>query len=82
MASKRQSRSVLLTVSYETVSFWAVRICSEGAVYKRQKVGVAKIASRFAHHFPAPPTPISWRRLWLHQKGLTVKLYMYQSLII
>ena len=38
MASKRQSHSVvLLTVSYEIVSFWAVRICSEGAVYKCRK---------------------------------------------
>ena len=64
MASKRQSRSVvLLTLSYETVSFWAVKIHSKGAVYKRRKVGVAKIAGRFAHHFPAQPAPNSWRCL-------------------
>ena len=54
MASKRQSRSVvLLTVSYETVLFWVVRIGSKRAVYMRREVGVAKTAAGFAHHFAA-----------------------------
>ena len=66
MASKSQSRSVvLLTVSYETVSFWAVWIRSKRAVYTRRKVGVAKIVARFARHFSAQPVPNSCRRLWL-----------------
>ena len=65
MASKRQSLSVvLLTVSYETVSFWAVRIRSKRAVYTHWKVGVAKIAARFVCHFSALPAPNSCRRLW------------------
>ena len=70
MASKRQSRSVvLLTVSYETVSFWAVRIRSKRAVYTRWKVGVAKIAAHKAHHFTAQPVPNSCHRLWLLVMG-------------
>ena len=65
MASKRQSLSVvLLTVSYETVSFWAVRIRSIRAVYMHRKVGVAKIAARFAPHLSALPAPNFCRRLW------------------
>ena len=52
MASKKQSLSVvLLTVLYETVLFWAVRIRSKRAIYMHRKVGVAKIAAHFAHHF-------------------------------
>ena len=54
MASKRQSRSVVLL----TVSFWAVRIHPKHAVYMCWKVGVAKIAARFVHHFVARPAPI------------------------
>ena len=65
MASKRESHSVvLLTVSYETVSFWAVRIHSKRAVYMRWNVGVAKIVMRFTCHFAAQRAPSSCRRLW------------------